>query len=75
MAKRHRKMADIRKDFPHELIHELVAEVAVVQVEGLSMRGWHRRWGRKNSDLAPAEFLRQLEYKLHWRGGEMVILP
>ena len=75
VAKRHRRMADIRKDFLHKLTHELTAEVAVVQVEGLSLKGWQRRWGRKISDLAPAEFLRQLEYKLRWRGGELVVLP
>lgn len=75
VAKRHRRMADIRKDFLHKLTHELTAEVATVQVEGLSIKGWQRRWGRKTSDLAPAEFIRQLEYKLRWRGGEMVVLP
>jgi putative transposase len=75
VAKRHRRMADTRKDFLHKLTHELTAEVAVVQVEGLSLKGWQRRWGRKTSDLAPAEFLRQLEYKLRWRGGELVVLP
>lgn len=29
-------------------------------------------WGRKTSDLAPAEFLRQLDYKAKWRGGQLV---
>ena len=75
VAKRHRRMTDIRKDFLHKLTHELTSEVAVVHVEGLSIKGWQRRWGRKTSDLAPAEFIRQLEYKLLWRGGEMVVLP
>ena len=75
VARRHRRMADIRKDFLHKLTHELTAEVAVVHVEGLSIKGWQRRWGRKTSDLAPAEFIRQLEYKLQWRGGAMMVLP
>ena len=74
VAKRHRRMADIRKDFLHKLSHELTAEVAVVQVEGLSLKGWQRRWGRKTSDLAPAELIRQLKYKLLWRGGALVVL-
>ena len=75
VAKRHRRMTDIRKDFLHKLTHELTSGVAVVHVEGLSIKGWQRRWGHKSSDLAPAEFIRQLEYKLLWRGGEMVVLP
>ena len=71
VAKGHRRISNIRKDF----LHKVTAEVAVVQVEGLSIKGWQRRWGRKTSDLAPAEFIRQLEYKLDWRGGELVTLP
>ena len=75
VARRHRRMADIRKDFLHKLSHELTAEVAVIQVEGLSLKGWQRRWGRKTSDLAPAEFVRQMEYKSQWRGGGFLVLP
>ena len=33
------------------------------------IKGWQRLWGRKTSDLAPGELLRQLEYKAQWRGG------
>ena len=72
VAWRHRRMADIRKDFLH---NELTAEVAVIQVEGLPLKGWQRRWGRKTSDLAPAEFVRQMEYKSQWRGDGFLVLP
>ena len=72
VAKKHSRMANIRKDFLHKLSHRLTAEAEVVQVESLSIRGWQRMWGRKTSDLAPAEFLRQLEYKADWRGGQLV---
>ena len=29
-------------------------------------------WGRVVGDLAPYEFVRQLSYKLAWRGGEVI---
>ena len=69
VAKRHRRMASIRKDFLHQLSHRLTGAAGVVQVETLSIKGWQRLWGRKTSDLAPGELLRQLEYKAQWRGG------
>jgi len=72
VARRHSRMANIRKDFLHQLSHRVTASGHTVQVERLSVKGWQRRWGRKTSDLAPAEFLRQLEYKAAWRGGEFV---
>ena len=72
VGKRHRRMASIRKDFLHQLSHRLTTSAYTIQVESLSLKGWQRRWGRKTSDLAPAEFLRQLEYKAAWRDGLMV---
>ena len=72
VARRHRRMTDTRKDFLHQLSHKLTAHVEVIQVESLSVKGWQRRWGRKTSDLAPGELLRQLEYKATWRGGQLI---
>ena len=72
VARRHRRMVNIRKDFLHQLSHRVTASAQVIQVEGLSLKGWQRMWGRKTSDLAPAEFLRQLDYKAKWRGGQLV---
>ena len=72
VAKRHSRMASIRKDFLHQLSHRVTANAETVQVESLSLKGWQRQWGRKASDLAPAELLRQLEYKALWRGGRFI---
>ena len=69
VAKRHSRMANIRKDFLHKLSHQVTGGSRTVQVESLSVKGWQRRWGRKTSDLAPAEFLRQLEYRADWKSG------
>ncbi len=62
-------MANIRKDFLHQVSHRITASAEVIQVEDVSLRGWQRLWGRKTSDLAPGELLRQLEYQARWRGG------
>jgi len=69
VGRRHRRMANIRKDFLHQVSHRITASAEVIQVEDVSIKGWQRMWGRKTSDLAPGELLRQLEYKARWRGG------
>ena len=61
-------MANIRKDFLHQVSHRITASAEVVQVEDVSLTGWQRLGGRKTSDLAPGELLRQLECKAGWRG-------
>ena len=71
VGRQHPRMASIRQDFLHQLSHRVTA-AGVVQVETLSLKGWQRLWGRKTSDLAPGELLRQLEYKAQWRGGRFV---
>lgn len=72
VAKRHRRMSNIRKDFLHKLSHRVTAGAETVQVENLSIKGWQKLWGRKVNDLAPGEFLRQLAYKAEWRSGQFV---
>ena len=69
VGRRHRRMANIRKDFLYQVSHRITTSAEVIQVEDVSIKGWQRMWGRKTSDLAPGELLRQLEYKARWRGG------
>ena len=72
VGRRHRRMASIRQDFLPQLSHRITANAHTIQVETLSIKGWQRMWGRKTSDLAPAELLRQLKYKATWKGGRFV---
>ena len=72
VGRRRPRMASIRQDFLHQLSHRITANAHTIQVETLSIKGWQRLWGRKTSDLAPGELLRQLEYKAQWRGGTFV---
>ena len=72
VGRQYYRMANIRKDFLHKLSHRVTAGAETVVVESLSVKGWQKLWGRKASDLAPGEFLRQLGYKAEWRGGEFI---
>ena len=72
LQRRHGRMTDIRKDFLHKLSDRVTANCRTLTVESLALKGWQRRWGRKASDLAPGEFLRQLGYKAEWRGNLQV---
>ena len=71
VGRRHRRMANIRKDFLHQLSHRITANAHTIQVETLSLKGWQRLWGRKTSDLAPGELLRQVEYKARMAGRDL----
>ena len=75
VQKAHCRMANIRKDFLHKLSARLTGEASVIVVEDLSLKAWQRQWGRKASDLAPAEWLRQLGYKAEWKRGQVVSAP
>ena len=70
VAKLMYRISCIRKDFLHKLSHALCAAVDLVRLETLSLVGWMKLWGRVVGDLAPYEFIRQLQYKMAWRGGK-----
>lgn len=75
LQKAHARVSNIRKDFLHKLSDALTAEAAAVVIEDLNLKGWQKLWGRKASDQAVGEFLRQLEYKAEWKGCELVKAP
>ena len=71
IARLHYRIGCIRQDFLQKLTHRLAALAKVVKVETLNIAGWMKMWGRVVGDLAPHEFIRQLSYKLEWRGGKL----
>ena len=75
LQKKHRRMANIRKDFLHKASDRVAAGCSRVVMENVNLKGWQKLWGRKVSDLAPGEFRRQIRYKVKWRGGEFVQAP
>ena len=71
VAKLMYRISCIRKDFLHKLSHALCMAVDLVKVETLSLAAWMKLWGRVVGDIAPYEFIRQLTYKMAWRGGHL----
>ena len=71
----HARMANVRKDFLHKLSDKLTSEAYAIVIESLSLKAWQKQWGRKASDLAPAEWLRQLRYKSDWKHGLIIEAP
>ncbi|MCY4364844.1 MAG: transposase [Chloroflexi bacterium] len=47
LGRRHRWLANIRKDFLHQVSHRITASAEVIQVEDVSLKGWQRMWAKK----------------------------
>ena len=89
IGKLHHRIANIRKNFLHQISHTISKNHATVYIEDLkvgnmskSAKGTVEKHGkmvkqksglnRAILDQAWYEFRRQLEYKLRWRGGQLI---
>lgn len=74
VARLHAKIADSRRDFLHKLSTRLINENQVIAVESLSVSNMqkNRCLSKSISDASWSEFLRQLAYKAHWHGRELI---
>lgn len=85
--KLHHKIANIRKNYLHQISHQISKNHAIVYVEDLQVKNMSKRaTGAKNVaaksglnrailDQSWFEFHRQLDYKLLWNGGHLIDVP
>ena len=74
VAKLHRRIANLRKEFCHQLSHKLAIQYDVVCVEDidLSKQAEHKNWGKKTTDNGFGMFRIFLQYKLEEQGKKFI---
>jgi len=75
LGKMHARVAHLRRNLLHQITTDLARGYVSVTVEDLNAAGMlaNRRLARVVSDAAFGEFRRQLTYKAHWYGTELVV--
>jgi putative transposase len=76
LARLHRKVKNLRRDFLHKFTTWLARTKPVIVVEDLNVRGLSRGWlSRSVADVGWGAFLRMLEYKARWYGATLIVAP
>ncbi|MFD2796666.1 RNA-guided endonuclease InsQ/TnpB family protein [Promicromonospora vindobonensis] len=75
LAKHHVRVRDTRQHFLHQVSNQLVKTHDRLVLEDLNITGImsNRRLARAVGDAAWGELARQLTYKQHWRGGQVMV--
>ena len=72
LARLHEHIVFQRRDFFFKLANELCRRYDVIGIEDLNLKGMQALWGRKESDIAFAEFVQILEYVASVYGKKVV---
>ena len=77
LARLHRRIRNIRRDFLHKVTTGLAKAKPVLVVEDLNVRGLARNGSLSRAilDVGWGAFRRMLEYKYAWYGGVLLIAP
>jgi putative transposase len=77
LARLHRRVRNIRRDFLHKVATELAKAKPVLVVEDLNVRGLARNGSLSRAilDVGWGAFRRMLEYKCAWYGAVLLIAP
>jgi putative transposase len=75
LAREHVRVANVRRNFLHEVSSQLAKTHSKLAVEDLPVANLirNKRLAKAIADAAWAEFARQLRYKTAWLGGELVV--
>ena len=75
VARIHRRIRNIRKDFLHKATTKIVDENQIIVLEDLNVKGMLRNHclARAISDIGFGEFRRQIEYKAEWKGRKVIL--
>lgn len=76
LARLHRRIRNIRRDFLHKVTTWLAKTKPVIVVEDLNVRGMSRgRLSRSVADVSWGALRRMLEYKTAWYGSRLIVAP
>jgi putative transposase len=77
LARLHRRVRNIRRDFLHKLTTWLAKTKPVIVVESLNVQGMSQNENLSQAihDVGWGMFRRMLEYKCQWYGSRLIVVP